>query len=378
MKTTKIKGGNLTGAYLARYALEQLPVKYVFGIPGVHNTELYDEINKSEKIEPILVTHECGGAFMADGISRTSDEIGTLLIVPAAGTTHAMSGIGEAFLDGIPMLVISGGVRSDIPVSYQLHELDLPRLLSSITKFAKRVERHDQIVPTIFEAYRHAVSGEPGPVFVEIPVNIQLFKGEVAELPVFQDLPVQPAPSDADLDRAVDLLLKAKQPGLFLGWGAKGAREAAIQIADLLGAPVSTTLQGLTVFPADHPMHTGMGFGAHSVPVAENAFADVDCMLAVGTRFAEIPTGSFGAKVPENLIHVDINSQVFHRNHRAKVALHGDSAVVLNALLERLKKASVSSTDRREKKAAQIARDKAAYYKEWEAHRTERVQVQAQ
>ncbi|KAB2934382.1 MAG: thiamine pyrophosphate-binding protein [Leptonema illini] len=373
MSTTKIKGGNLTGAYLARYALEQLPVKHVFGIPGVHNTELYDEINKSEKIEPILVTHEGGGAFMADGISRTSDEIGTLLIVPAAGTTHAMSGIGEAFLDGIPMLVISGGIRSDIPVSYQLHELDLPRLLSSITKFAKRVERHDQIVPTIFEAYRHAVSGEPGPVFVEIPVNIQLFKGEVAELPVFQELPAQPAPSDADLDRAVDLLLKAKQPGLFLGWGAKGAREAAIQIADLLGAPVSTTLQGLTVFPADHPMHTGMGFGAHSVPAAENAFADVDCMLAVGTRFAEIPTGSFGAKVPENLIHVDINSQVFHRNHRAKVALHGDSAIVLNALLERLKKASVSSTDRYEKKAAQIARDKAAYYKEWEAHRNERV-----
>ena len=97
MSTTKIKGGNLTGAYLARYALEQLPVKHVFGIPGVHNTELYDEINKSEKIEPILVTHEGGGAFMADGISRTSDEIGTLLIVPAAGTTHAMSGIGEGF-----------------------------------------------------------------------------------------------------------------------------------------------------------------------------------------------------------------------------------------------------------------------------------------
>lgn len=373
MSTAKIKGGQLTGAYLARYALEQLPVKHVFGIPGVHNTELYDELNKSEKIEPILVTHEGGGAFMAEGISRTSDEIGTLLIVPAAGTTHAMSGIGEAFLDGIPMLVISGGIRSDIPVSYQLHELDLPRLLSSITKFAKRVESHDEIIPTIFEAYRHAVSGEPGPVFVEIPVDIQLFKGQVAELPVFPALPEEPAPSEADLDRAAELLIQAKQPGLFLGWGARGARDIAIQIADLLGAPVSTTLQGLTVFPADHPMHTGMGFGAHAVPAAENAFADVDCMLAVGTRFAEIPTGSFGAKVPENLIHVDINSSVFHRNYRATVALHGDASAVLQALLERLKRASISAAERHENKAKQIARDKATYYKEWEAHLNDRV-----
>ncbi len=96
-----------SGAFLARYALEQVGVQYTFGIPGVHNTELYDELNKSKQIEPILVTHEAGASFMADAISRTSDSIGTLAIVPAAGTTHAMSGIGEAYLDGIPMLIIS-------------------------------------------------------------------------------------------------------------------------------------------------------------------------------------------------------------------------------------------------------------------------------
>ncbi len=102
-----------TGADLAVYALEQVGVKYTFGIPGVHNTELYDSLNSSEKITPMLVTHEGGGSFMADAISRTSDSIGTLVIVPAAGTTHAMSGIGEAFLDGIPMLIITGGTRTD-------------------------------------------------------------------------------------------------------------------------------------------------------------------------------------------------------------------------------------------------------------------------
>ncbi len=98
-----------TGAWLARYALEQLGIRYTFGIPGVQNTELYDELNNSESITPLLVSHEGGGAFIADGLSRLSDTVGTLVVVPAAGLTHAASGIGEAFLDGVPMLVICGG-----------------------------------------------------------------------------------------------------------------------------------------------------------------------------------------------------------------------------------------------------------------------------
>ena len=108
-------GAKRSGAWLVRYALEQLPVTHTFGIPGVHNTEIYDELGRSERIEPVLVTHEAGAAFAADGVSRTSGgTIGTLVIVPAAGVTHAMSGIGEAFLDGIPMLVIAGGIRTDV------------------------------------------------------------------------------------------------------------------------------------------------------------------------------------------------------------------------------------------------------------------------
>ena len=118
-----------TGAWLARYALEQLGIRYTFGMPGVHNTELYDELNNSESIQPIMVTHEAGGAFMADAISRTSDTIGTLVIVPAAGAAYASAGIGEAYLDGGPMLVISGGIRTDIPYPYQLHEIDQQNVL---------------------------------------------------------------------------------------------------------------------------------------------------------------------------------------------------------------------------------------------------------
>jgi len=122
-----------TGSQLAVYALEQIGVKYTFGIPGVHNIELYDELNNSNQIEPILVTHEGGASFMALGISCTSKSIGTLMTVPAAGTTNAMSGIGEAFLDGIPMLIISGGTRQDSGRHYQLHQLNQENLVKEIT-----------------------------------------------------------------------------------------------------------------------------------------------------------------------------------------------------------------------------------------------------
>ncbi|MDG1732153.1 MAG: thiamine pyrophosphate-binding protein, partial [Thalassotalea sp.] len=223
-----------TAAWLVKYALEQLDVKFTFGIPGVHNTEIYDELEKSDKIEPILVTHEGYGAFMADAVSRSSDSIGTLVIVPAAGATHAASGIGEAFLDGIPMLVISGGVRTDSQFQYQLHDMDQHKMLEPITKKTYKVENHQDVVATIFEAYKVANEGEPGPVFVEIPVNLQLDKGDVGELIEFTPS-VQQIKNDIEqtLEQAVALLANAKNPAIFVGWGGVEAILHTEDIAEL-------------------------------------------------------------------------------------------------------------------------------------------------
>jgi acetolactate synthase-1/2/3 large subunit len=364
-----------TGAWLARYALEQLPISHTFGIPGVHVTELYDQLNSSEKITPVLVTHEMGGAFMADAISRTSGNVGALLVVPAAGLTHAMSGIGEAFLDGIPMLVLSGGVRRDIDVSYQLHQMDQQKLMQGVTKAAFLVETHDRIIATLFEAFNIAVSGEPGPVYIEIPVDIQLFKGEVPELPVFQPVKTEYTIDDALIDRAAALLKQSKSPGLFLGWGCRECPELTAELAELLAAPVSTTLQGLGVFPGDHPLHTGMGFSAAAVPAAENAFKDCDCLLAVSTRFSEIPTGSFGCNVPENLIHVDINPDVFNKNFPAKIAIRGDAKTVLEAILAKLKAGGFSANRDAAALKDAIKKDKQAYYDEWRKHKNKEKKV---
>ncbi|MCW7480730.1 thiamine pyrophosphate-binding protein [Leptospira kanakyensis] len=368
-----------TGAWLVRYALEQIGVRYTFGIPGVHNTEIYDELNNSDLIHPMLVTHEGCGAFMADAISRTSDSIGTVVIVPAAGVTHAASGIGEAFLDGIPMLVIAGGVRSDSQFKYQLHDMDQHTLVKPITKKTFKVKSQEEVVETLYEAYQTAVSGEPGPVFVEIPVNIQLYTGTVENLPSYLDYckkrtisNITLSFSDDSLDEAVELLSKAKSPGLFLGWGAVDATDASVAIAELLGAPVATTLQGLSSFPGNHPLHCGMSFGQAAVPAATKAFSECDCLLAVGTRFAEIATGSFGVTVPKNLIHIDINADVFHKNYPAKVNIQGDAKIILPELVKRLQNklqlTKESREDRIQVLTAEIQKNKQNYMEEWFQH----------
>jgi acetolactate synthase-1/2/3 large subunit len=165
---------------------------------------------------------------------------------------------------------------------------------------------------------------------------------------------------------AVDLLSRAAKPGIFVGWGARHVADDIRRIAEHLGAPVATTLQGLAAFPADHPLHTGMGFGPSSVPAAQNAFRDCDAMLAVGTRFAEICTGSFGAVPPENLVHIDINAAAIGRNHATPVALHADSRdavpAIAQLLLEKVPARDGSAVKSR------IASDKAAWIKEWDDH----------
>ena len=355
-----------TGAWLTVYALEQIGARFTFGIPGVHTTELYDALNNSNRITQVLVTHEGGASFMADAVGRLTDSIGVLTVVPAAGLTHAASGIGEAFLDGVPMLVLSGGPRTDTSHRYQLHQMDTHKFMGGLTKATFRVTRHDEVVPTLFEAYTIATSGEPGPVFVELPVNILLMTEEAGELPQFRPVKAPAVEANAEIARAVELLVAARHPCIFAGWGARDATAELIALAERLEAPVATTLQGLSVFPGNHPLHAGFGFGASAVPAAQNAFKDCDCMIAIGTRFAEIATGSYGASVPDNLIHIDINPNVFNANYPAKVAIDGDAGAVLRPLLEALQTKGPGREEAGIRE--QIRKDKAAYRESWYRH----------
>jgi acetolactate synthase-1/2/3 large subunit len=355
-----------TAAWLVRHALEQIGVPYTFGIPGVHNIELYDELRESETILPLLVTHEGGAAFMADAVYRASGQVGVLMVVPAAGLTHAMSGIGEAYLDGIPMLVISGGVRTDLEQGFQLHEVDQQALMRTLTKATFKIESYDEAVATVYRAWRVAVEGEPGPVYIEIPANLQLLSAETGDIPAFDPEIPRPTLDSEAVQAAAELLAAAERPGIFVGWGAREVAGDIRRIAEHLGAPVATTLQGLGVFPGDHPLHTGMGFGPSAVPAAQNAFAECDAMLAVGTRFAEICTGSYGAVPPKNLVHVDINPGAIGRNHPAAVAIHADARDAVPALAEAVTAAGEPRDWKR--LAGKIAADKVAQRQEWLSH----------
>ena len=354
-----------SGAELIVFALEQIGVQHTFGIPGVHNTEIYDALNKSAQIEPVLVTHEGGASFMADGVSRTSDYIGTLMIVPAAGLTHAMSGIGEAFLDGIPMLIISGGVRRDTGKSYQLHQIDQGKILDGLIKDYILIKDHVEIIPAVYKAHDIANEGEPGPVYIEIPVNIQMFRGEVDAMPAYEKKAIFHEPDMEAIRKAAEMLLQAKHPGIYAGWGAREATDELITLAEKLVAPVATTMQGLSVFPAGHPYHTGVGFGRSAVPAGQKAFENCDCLLAIGVRFAEIATGSYGVDVPENLIHIDINKDVFNKNYPAKITIEGDAKMVLqdiiNIIADEIPRTENMPVELRES----IKRDKDQYFSGW-------------
>ena len=354
-----------TGAYLIVQALLRLGVTHTFGIPGTHTTELYDELGKTPGIEPVLVTHEGGGAFMADAVSRTTDTVGTLTIVPAAGATHAMSGIGEAFLDGIPMLILSGGTRRDSGKHYQLHQINLEKLVSGVVKRYFLIEKHEDILPVLYEAHRIATGDEPGPVFIEVPAEILLFRGKTG--PLF-DPPSPPHHSSPDFStvvQCVDMLMAAKHPGIYVGWGAVDAMEYTKRLAEILGAPVATTLQGKSSFPADHPLHVGVGIGSTGLPAGEKAFRNCDVMLAAGLRFGEIATGSYAVRVPRKLIHIDINPDVFHKNYPASIAMESDASVALQAILQEVGQRGPRPGMDRPALERQIARDKAAYLAEW-------------
>ncbi|MCI2285758.1 thiamine pyrophosphate-binding protein [Colwellia sp. MSW7] len=357
-----------TAAWLTRYALEQIGVKYTFGIPGVHNTELYDELNNSDQITPNLVMHEGHGGFMADAISRVTNSIGTLVIVPAAGVTHAASGIAEAYLDGIPMLVITGGIRNDSKFGYQLHEIDQLKLVVGFTKAAFKINHHDEVIDTIYNAYNIAISGEPGPVFIELPVNLQLDKANINDLPTYTK-PVLPPLSEkviTQIENVANRLMNADNPVIFLGWGAMHASDELIAISEHIGSAVSTTLQGISAFPANHPLHTGFCFGPSAVPAAQNAFNNADCVLAIGTRFGEIATGSFGGQLPENLIHIDINPKVFNTNFKTSVAVEGDSKQICQQLLNAL--IALGPAKDTTNISKHIAQDKKAYRETWYQH----------
>ena len=325
-----------SGAPLVVKALEDEGVAFTFGIPGTHNIELYDALAVSEKITAVLVTDEQAASFMADGVSRSSGQVGVVNLVPGAGLTHALSGVAEAFLDGIPLVVLSCGIRTDTGRAFQLHDIDQLAVARPVVKDVLPVREPRQLYATVRRAFALARAGTPGPVVVEVPANLYLLRHDFGEPRYEPEDRAAPRLDPREIEAAVRLLSAARCPLLYVGYGARGATEQVRELAERLHAPVATTIQGKGVFPESHPLFLWNGLGKAAPPFVREVERGCDAMLAVGCRFGEVGTGSYGFIPPEKLVHVDINRAVFNRNFPASVTIEADATEALAALLGRI------------------------------------------
>ena len=301
----------MTGADIVVRALEDEGIPFTFGIPGTHNIELYDSLARSTKVRPILVTDEQSASFMADGVARSSGKLAAANVVPGAGLTHALSGIAEAYLDNIPMLVLACGIRRDTGKAFQLHAVD---------QHGHRASRDQGAVPDRARArISTPPSGAPAasrarrrPVRCswKFRPSTTSFATTWTWKPTVRSRECPAAFRAADLDQARSLLAACRRPLLYLGLGAAGAGPDLVALAERLEAPVATTFQGKGIFPESHPLWLWCGFGAAAPPFVQKIAAGCDLTLAIGCRFSEVGTGSYGLEMPGKLVHVDIDPSV--------------------------------------------------------------------
>ena len=328
----------LSGAEIVVRALQDEGIRFTFGIPGTHNIELYDALADSASVRPVLVTDEQSAGFMADGLWRASGSLGCVNLVPGAGLTHALSGIAEAYMDGVPMLVLGCGIRRETRHAYQLHDIDQLAIVKPVTKGVFSPATGSELYPAIRSACALARAGTPGPVMVEVSVDLYLTRHDVSPEEWRQpEATAPPAAAPEQIRRAAAMLSAPDaRPLLYAGLGAQGAIAELLELAERLEAPVATTIQGKGVFPESHPLFLWNGLGAAAPPFVRAVTAGRNLMLAIGCRFSEVGTGSYGFTPPGPLIHVDINPEVLSRNYPAELAVASDAKVFLGALLQEL------------------------------------------
>jgi acetolactate synthase-1/2/3 large subunit len=332
--------GKLTGAQAIAEALIAEDTGCVYGIPGAQENELWDEF-KSRGVPYLLVAHEFSAACMADGYARATGRPGVLCVVPGPGVTNALTGLGEALLDSVPVVAVVGDVGNGAKYRpFQVHSLNQVELLKPVCKCVYPVCDVRQIPGAVRQAFRDAAAGEPGPVAVVIPYNLLI---EVADFrcppPADPGLPFDEAAARKALALLADRRLRV---GVYAGYGCMDFGDALTAAAELLQAPVATSVSGKGAIPECHPLAVGWGYGKHASEVAEKAFgrdplhplkSGVDLLLAIGVKFSEVSTGYYGNPRPKHVIHVDANADNLGKVMPADVCVHADAGLFLGQLL---------------------------------------------
>ena len=333
-----------TAGLLLRY-LEGEGVEYIFGVPGTALVPLYDAINKQDAIKPILSKHEEGAAFMADGYARVSGKIGVCYSTSGPGTTNLVTGVANAYMDNIPLLVITGQVPTSIYGKGTFQDstkegVDSVAMFEPITKYSEMIMSRYKMPETVREAFRIAFSGKKGPVHLSYPKDIMEAEIEDTLLP-----PRRYRVKSAYFDRklvidATEKLVNAKKPAMLVGSGviASDATSEVLELAEMLNIPVATTPKAKGAFPEDHDLSLGV-LGFSGSPVAEEyLMGDVDVLLVVGASLNQLTTFSWDPKLEpsDSLIHVNIDPSEIDKNYVADIGLVGDCQAVINEISFRI------------------------------------------
>ncbi|WP_233578869.1 thiamine pyrophosphate-binding protein [Tautonia sociabilis] len=323
--------GRLSGAKAAAMALAAEGVPCVFGVPGAQNNEFWDAM-KTIGLPYLLTSHESAAPVMADASARVSGRVGAFALIPGPGLTNALTGIGEALLDTIPIVGLVTDVKRgpSAPVG-QVHALSNAAILRTVTKAVFEVHHPGQIAAAIFRAFRIAKAGPPGPVGVVVPYDLLSMVWDYDE-PVPPE--IAPPWDEAAYRKALDVLRDpSRKVGIYAGLGAAEATAELAAAAELLQAPVATTVSGKGVIPDDHPLAVGWGYGSFGTKAAERAFKKVDTVIALGARYSEVSTANYNVPKHDHLIHVDIDPAVLGKNVPATVPVLADARLFLARLL---------------------------------------------
>jgi len=327
----------LTGGQLVVRCLENAGVKTIFGIPGVNVLDVYDALYDSS-IRHVLVRHEQSAAFMADAYARVTGEPGVCLTTAGPGLTNAVTGLATAYSDSRPVLALAGEISSHLIGKEKgvLHEIDQTSLAKPVTKQAYCVFNAAEIPQAIERAFVDLKAGRPRPAYVGLPDNVLEATGDF-QLPEEKPCATVTSEPDEELVEAALILLSQSRFPLILAGGGVVAAEASselIRIAELMSAPVVTTVNGAGSIPGDHPLFLGR---SRLAKVMDKAFETADVMLAVGTRFSSLSMSRWKLGVPKNLIHVDIDAPVIGKNYPPKIGIRGDAKPILHQISEKLK-----------------------------------------
>lgn len=344
-KTPK-QGKTMTGAEAVVASLEAEGVDLVFGYPGGQAIKVYDALYDSTQIRHVLSRHEQGAVHEADGYARATGNVGVVIVTSGPGATNTVTGIATAYMDSVPLVIITGQVPRGVIGTDSFQESDIVGITMPVVKHSFLLQSTDELTRTFREAFHIAKTGRPGPVLIDIPSDLAGAQ-MVFEYPDSVNLasyrPTYKG-NAKQIRAAVEVIRTARRPLLYAGGGVviSDASDELVALADLMQIPVVTTLMGKGGFPASHPLNLGP-VGMHGAKYSNLAMTECDLLIAAGARFSDRVTGKLSEFAPHaRVIHIDIDPAEIGKIREAQIPIVGDLKGVLSGLVAALRKADVS------------------------------------